>query len=52
MGYSGTIIGTIGDGASGCMMCTLGGGARIGGGVDLSAGTISGVGGFVDGTAA
>ena len=52
MGYFGTIVGTLENGASSYMMCTLGGGVRIGGGVDLSAGAISGVGGFVSGTAA
>ena len=38
MGYVGTIAGPLGDGASGGMMCTLGGGARIGAGVGLNAG--------------
>ena len=38
MGYAGKIAGTLGDGASGGIMCNLGGGARIGGGVILNTG--------------
>ena len=52
IGYGGTIVGTLRDGVPGCLICTLGGGARIGVGLDLSIGAISGVGGLVDGTAA
>ena len=38
MGYVGTIAGTLGDGTSGRIMCTLGGGAHIGAGVGLNTG--------------
>ena len=38
MGYAGTITGTLGDGVSGGIMCTLGGGAHIGDGVGFNAG--------------
>ena len=38
MRYAGTIANTLGDGASGGIMCTLGGGAHIGDGVGFNAG--------------
>ena len=38
MGYVGTITDTLGDGTSGGIMCTLGGGARIGDGMGSTAG--------------
>ena len=41
MGYVRTIAGTLGDGASGGIMCTLGGSACIGACVDLNAGPIT-----------
>ena len=52
MGYGQTFFGTLRDGASGCMIFTLGGDAHTGGGVDLRAGAIGVVGGLVDGIAA